>query len=142
MLTQTAVQPIKILVIDDNKDFAYMLSTFFNRLGYKSSAAYDEKSGVQRALELQPDLILCDIGLPARGCYEIARQIKSDYAMKHVMLAALTCYAHERVKQLVKELGFDFYISKPIQTSILDDLLQKIQMRKTNLIQQAYRSAV
>lgn len=134
--------PLKILVIDDNKDFAYTLSSLFNHLGYKSRAAYDERSGMQKVLEMRPDLIFCDIGLPGRGCYEIASKIRMDHSMNHMILAALTCYMHERVKLLVKELGFDFYISKPIQTSILDDLLQKVQIRKTNLNRLAYLSAV
>lgn len=134
--------PLKILVIDDNVDFAHTLRSLFNHLGYQSSAVYDEKSGMQKLLEMRPDLVFCDIDLPGRGCYEIAHKIRSDYSMNHIILAALTCYSHERVKMIVKELGFDFYISKPIQTSILDDLLRKVQIRKTNLHRKACLAAV
>ncbi len=158
MYTQTAIEnrydqdrqfgdvhtdlPLRILIIDDNKDFACSLSSLFKHLGYKSCTAYDKKSGMQRVLEIRPDLIFCDIGLPGRGCYEIADEIRSEQSTRHVILAAVTCYSHEKVKLLVKELGFDFYISKPIQTSILDDLLQKVQIRKTNLNRKTCLTAV
>lgn len=130
MHRQSTSLPLKILVIDDNRDFAYALSSLINHLGFISSIAYDKKSGMRKIMEHQPDLVLCDIGLPGRGCYEIADKIRSEHSMNNIMLAALTYYVHDRVKRLVDDLGFDFYISKPIQSSILNDMIQEVQARK------------
>lgn len=126
-------QQLNILIIDDNIDFANTVTSLFNRLGYIAQAAYDKETGIDMISEMNPDLIFCDIGLPSGGGYEIANRIKSERSENHAILVALTGYSHEKIKLLVMELGFDFYISKPIQSSILQDVLQKVQTRKKNL---------
>lgn len=126
-------QQLYILVIDDDRDFTNTVCSLFNRLGYKASAAYDQVSGLKMVSEMRPDLIFCDIGLHNAGSYEIVNKIKTDESLKHAILVALTGYSHERTKATDMEWGFDFYISKPIRTSILQDIIKKVQTRKASL---------
>jgi len=123
-------QQIRILVIDDNRDFTNTICSLFNRLGYKANGAYDKEEAMQLVREVMPDLIFCNIGLPNGGSNDVLNRIKSDQSVSHAVLVALTGYSHE-VKKL--ETGFDYCLSKPIQTSILQDILQKVQARKSNL---------
>jgi DNA-binding response OmpR family regulator len=70
------VDYLKILVVDDSEDFRrFICSELQQRLEFQISEASDGLEAVQRTDELQPDLILLDIGLPGLNGLEVARRV-------------------------------------------------------------------
>ena len=71
--------------------------------GHRVRVARDGKSGIALALELQPDVILCDIGLPDTDGYEVARELRQSerlqthgWSRSAVMLSMKTGTARKR----------------------------------------------
>jgi CheY-like chemotaxis protein len=106
--------PTRILVIEDNKDSAAMLGLGFQLLGYEVRLAYTGPDGLQQALAWQPDIVLCDIGLPGLNGYEVAEAIRAHEAMADTQLVALSAYGSEEDQAKGREAGFDGYCVKPM----------------------------
>jgi CheY-like chemotaxis protein len=109
-----------ILLIEDNADGAQSLADILELHGHRVRVARDGRSGITLAQELQPDVILCDIGLPDIDGYEVARTLRRDGPIRGKRLVALTGYAQPEDRQRSRDAGFDAHIAKPPD---LDDLL-------------------
>jgi CheY-like chemotaxis protein len=69
--------PRRILIIEDNDDGRDSLRALLELSGHKIYEAVDSHAGVEKALELTPDVILIDLGLPGMDGYEVASRIRS-----------------------------------------------------------------
>ena len=68
---------IRVLVVEDHEPFRrYFCSTLEQRADFQVIAASDGLEAIQKAQELQPDLILVDVGLPKVNGLEAARQMR------------------------------------------------------------------
>jgi two-component system CheB/CheR fusion protein len=96
--------------------------------GHRVHVATDGRAGIAKAREFNPEVILCDIGLPDIDGYEFARTLRADDALRSTRLIALSGYAQPEDRRLASEAGFDDFIPKP---SALDALLAAIMAKKT-----------
>ena len=109
----TPVRAIEILVIEDNVDAARSIAEVLEMEGHRVHVATDGRSGIAKALALEPEVILCDIGLPDVDGYEIARELRGHDALRTTRLIALSGYAQPEDRRRGKEAGFDNHIAKP-----------------------------
>jgi two-component system CheB/CheR fusion protein len=119
-LVHAGTTPQTILVIDDSVDGAQSLADILQLHGHRVRVAHDGRSGIVLARELQPDVILCDIGLPDVDGYDVARTLRCDGPLRGTRLVALSGYAQPEDRQRAHDAGFDAHISKPPD---LEDLL-------------------
>ena len=70
----------RILVIEDNSTNMELMVYLLTAFGYTPLSAYDGTSGVERAREHLPDLIVCDVHLPKLDGYGVVRALKDDPA--------------------------------------------------------------
>lgn len=103
----------RVLVVDDNVDSAETLAMLLEASGHDVQTAYNGQSGLEAALEYQPDMMLLDIGLPELNGYEVARRIRQHPLLKHMVLIAMTGYGQEKDRQYSREAGFDHHLVKP-----------------------------
>ena len=103
----------RVLVVDDNVDSAETLAMLLEASGHDVQTAFNGRSGLEAALEYQPDMILLDIGLPELNGYEVARRIRQHPLHKHMVLVAMTGYGLEKDRQYSREAGFDHHLVKP-----------------------------
>jgi two-component system, cell cycle response regulator len=108
----------RILVIEDNPASLDLMVYLLEAFGYTALRARDGLQGIAVARDEKPDLILCDIQLPAADGHEVCRQLKSDIRMRSVPLLAVTAYAMVGDREKLLAEGFNGYISKPIQPQI------------------------
>lgn len=132
-LNNHIIYPLKILIIEDNRDFTDLLISMLMTMGHQVIAAYDGINGFEHAKIFKPDAILCDIGLPGMNGFEVARNIKADNLLKDVYLIALSGYATESDIKSSIEAGFNQHLAKPVQ-------LRKIQEIFNNFVSPEYRS--
>ena len=118
-------QTRRILIIEDNFDVQQALTTLCQVWGHEVAAASDGLTGLNRALALQPDLCLIDIGLPVIDGYEVATRLRSDPNGRNLFLVALTGYGDPEQKARAFEAGFNMHIVKPIDAAQLRKLLQR-----------------
>jgi two-component system cell cycle response regulator len=88
----------------------YLLGAF----GHATSSAGDGETGLARALEDLPDLIVCDVQLPKLDGYEVARRLKSDPGCRAIPAVAVTALAMVGDRERILKAGFDGYLTKPI----------------------------
>jgi PAS domain S-box-containing protein len=117
-----------VLVIEDNVDSARTIADVLAMEGHQVHVATDARSGIARARELRPDVILCDIGLPDMDGYVIARTLRAEERMRSTRLVALSGYAQPEDRRRAAEAGFDHHISKP---AAIEALLAIVARRQT-----------
>jgi CheY-like chemotaxis protein len=113
LLRAPTTRAIDILVIEDNVDAARSIAELLEMKGHRVHVATDGLTGIKKARELKPEVVLCDIGLPDVDGYEIARTLRADEGLRFTRLIALTGYAQPEDRQRAKEAGFDAHIGKP-----------------------------
>ena len=112
----------RILVVEDNADNREMMRILLESSGHEVHEAGDGVSGVELAVQLEPDVVLIDIGLPGIDGYQVARQVRSKLRGRS-RLIALSGYGQQRDKQRASEAGFDEHLLKPVDPSRLLSVL-------------------
>jgi len=116
--------PLRVLVVDDNRDAADVLCLLMSFWGHDARAAYDGASALQAVGEHPPDVILCDLGLPDMDAAALAAQLGPVPA-----LVALTGYSDDAHRRTAAAAGFDPYLLKPCDPVALRELLNALRRR-------------
>ncbi len=115
----------RILVVDDRRDASYPLQRMLELAGHEVQIAVDGPSGIALALEVQPDVVLCDIGLPGGvSGYDVARELRSQPQTSSLLLIAVTGYGQDEARQKAAAAGFDRHLTKPISLAMLQEVLR------------------
>ncbi|MGY5848092.1 substrate-binding domain-containing protein [Salegentibacter sp. HM20] len=111
-----------ILIIEDNADLSHLLSRKFSDK-YKVYLS-DGRQAVEMAQDLIPDIIICDLNLPEKSGFEIARELKNDLRTSHIPTIILTALSDEESRLRALKAGADAYITKPFNFDILLESLR------------------
>ncbi len=120
-----------ILIVDDEKPIVDILKFNLQKEGFDTIEAYDGATGLQLAMEKNPDLILLDVMLPQMDGFTVCKEIR---VKSQVPIILLTAREEEVDKVLGLELGADDYITKPYSVR---ELLARIKanLRRTKKTQ-------
>jgi two-component system, cell cycle response regulator DivK len=102
-----------ILLIEDNIDNLDLVRFLLEDADYTVLAATDGRTGLEMARQ-QPCLVLLDLSIPEISGWHLAEMFKSDDAIKHIPLVALTAHALPGDRKRALDSGCDGYISKPL----------------------------
>lgn len=100
----------RILIIEDEKSISDIIEFNLNKEGFEIDAAYNGKTGLEKALSNKPDLILLDVMLPELDGFQVCKKVRETSSVPIIML---TAKEEEVDKILGLELGADDYITKP-----------------------------
>src|SRR5450432_99710 len=103
----------RILIIEDEQDVIDLLTLHLRKAGFALSAATDGSSGLRKAREETPALIILDLMLPKMPGLEICKVLKTDMATRHIPIIMLTAKAEEIDRIVGLEFGADDYVTKP-----------------------------
>jgi two-component system CheB/CheR fusion protein len=118
--------PQRCLVIEDHVDAAESMALLLRLVGHECEVAYDGAAGVEKAHRFQPQIVLCDIGLPgAMDGYAVARAFRSDSGLRGAYLIALTGYGQMDDRRRALEAGFDAHLTKPADLDALRRLIAR-----------------
>ncbi|TFV96541.1 PAS domain S-box protein [Oxalobacteraceae bacterium OM1] len=123
---QRAQTSRRVMVVDDNTDAADMLAMFLSAAGYDAAVEYHAATALERAAAFRPDVCLLDIGLPDIDGYALARRLRALPGMAGVKLVAVSGYGQQQDKDAALAAGFDHHLVKPVNTSQLIGLLERI----------------
>ncbi len=113
---------MKVLVVEDNPLNMELVVEILNSKGHIAHEAIDGEEGLKKLETETYDLILMDIELPGKDGIEVTSIIKSKN--KNVPVIALTSYAMKGDRERFLAVGFDGYMSKPIDVS---EFLKKLE---------------
>jgi two-component system, sensor histidine kinase len=115
----------RILLADDNIDFALTLATLLRGLGHEVLVTHDGEQALQAADGFRPDFAFLDIGLPKRNGYELARGLRESAITARSILVAVTGWGQEKDRQLAAQAGFDHHLVKPVQLAQIQEILRQ-----------------
>ena len=113
-----------ILVVDDNEGGLLLASAVLQREGFRVDSAGSAEDVLERLRARAPDLILMDVQLPGQDGLSLTRQLKADPATASIPIVALTAHAMATDREQAIAAGCIGYISKPIETRTLGDLIR------------------
>ena len=120
-----------ILIIEDNKELSGFLSK-------KLSEQYniflsDGTDALEKAFDVIPDIILCDINLPEKDGFEICEELKNDLRTSHIPTVILTALSDKESYIKGLQAGADLYLTKPFSYSILIQSLKSLLYNREKL---------
>jgi PAS domain S-box-containing protein len=117
--------PVKIMVVDDNRDAAETLAMTLALYGCDTRTAHSAGDALALAPGFAPAVALLDIGLPDMNGYELARRLRLSADGQDLMLIATTGWGQEKDRQRAFDAGFDHHLTKPIDMALLREMLPK-----------------
>ena len=120
--------PLRILVVDDNKDSADMLALSLKMMGHEVIALYDPLAVVAAALDYLPDLAFMDVGMPVLNGFALATQLRAqDWpSQRRPMLVALTGWGQEEDRRRSEQAGFDRHLVKPADLETIERVCDEV----------------
>jgi DNA-binding response OmpR family regulator len=122
MDSTTSPQQVTILAIEDRREVLDVLQRTLSDNGYRVLTAMDGDTGLQLALDAQPDLIILDIGLPKRSGLVVARELRARAFTAPVLMLTARDTVTDKVQGF--EAGADDYLAKPFD---YDELLARVR---------------
>ncbi|MFA5139089.1 MAG: response regulator transcription factor [Elusimicrobiota bacterium] len=118
----------RILCVEDDADIQHLLSLAFQNEGYEAHYAFTGKEGYEKALSLNPDLILLDLMLPVMNGVEVIRLLKQHKKARDIPIIVMTGYPMDPnfVESTIRSLGVLEYIRKPVHLQELMSLTRRI----------------
>jgi len=120
--------PIKVLLVDDEEDFAEILSLRLKELGEKVEVAHSGQEGLDTLAKTSIDVVILDIKMPGMDGIETLREIKKQYPIIEVIL--LTGHGSTETAVEGMKLGAFDYLMKPADFSDLAAKLEGARKRK------------
>ena len=114
----------KVLIVDDHEVNRAMLHRMLSRLGFEIAQATDGEDCLHKAPEFLPDLILMDLLMPVMDGWEATRRLRQLPELKDAVILALSASVYETTRQESILAGCDNFLTKPIQTNDLLELLR------------------
>ena len=111
-----------ILIVEDEKKIARFLELELRHEGYDVLTAYDGRSGLDTALQEDPDLLILDLMLPELSGIEVCRRLRHTSDIPIIMLTAKDDVSD---KVMGLDMGADDYVTKPFA---IEELLARIRV--------------
>lgn len=123
----SATEEAKVLLIEDNEEVrAFIRQRLVS--DFQILEAEDGQSGIEKAREHMPDLIVSDVMMPRKNGYEVCAALKADVRTSHIPVILLTAKAEQEDKLQGLRTGADDYLAKPFDA-------EELRVRIHNLIQ-------
>jgi two-component system alkaline phosphatase synthesis response regulator PhoP len=119
-----------ILLVDDETDILEFLSYNLEKAGFTVFTATNGKEGIQKAREIQPELIILDIMMPEMDGIETCDEMRNDPDIKHTVILFLTARSEDYSQIAGFDAGADDYVSKPINPRVLISRVNALLKRK------------
>jgi PAS domain S-box-containing protein len=117
------VVPRRVLVVEDSPDARQSLRLLLELAGHQVETSEDGPSGLAKLRTFQADVALIDLGLPGMDGYAVARELRSRPDTRAIRLVAVTGYGQAEDRRRALAAGFDQHVTKPVDATMLDDLL-------------------
>jgi CheY-like chemotaxis protein len=111
----------RILVVDDHRDSAELLSILLEIEGHQVSMAHDGDEALAVACEFSPEVVILDLGLPVADGFQVAQRLRRLFP--GVRLVAATGRAEPEIEARCRSSGFERTLVKPIDAQELRSLL-------------------
>jgi PAS domain S-box-containing protein len=116
----------RVLVVDDNRDAAEMVSLLLTSAGHEVEIAADASQALSVVDDFRPQVAILDIGLPVMDGYSLGRELRARLGTQTPVLIALTGYGTEQDQRRSEEAGFARHLVKPVDARKLVQLVDTL----------------
>jgi CheY-like chemotaxis protein len=112
---------LKVLVVDDEADTRELFKASIGQCGAEVVTAGSAREALAALQEMQPDLLISDIGMPGEEGYELIRKVRALPAARggRIPAVALTAYARTEDRLRALRAGYQMHICKPVEPAEL-----------------------
>ncbi|MGH2540478.1 MAG: response regulator [Actinomycetota bacterium] len=121
-MEETAVP--RVLVVDDDPLIVRLLELNFRLAGFEVSSASRGDRAVERAIEVDPDVIVLDVTMPGLDGYEVCRRLRGDERFADVPVVFLTAHPQDALGARDHALGVVDHVTKPFDPETLIDAVR------------------
>jgi CheY-like chemotaxis protein len=119
-----------VLIVDDSRDSANMLSSLFGAHGHEVDVAFDWAMALEAARTHLPDIILLDLGMPEMDGIHLALLFREDEKLKDKLIVAVTGYADDEHRKQCEGAGFDYVLAKPVAWADLQSTIDRLWSKR------------
>ena len=115
-----SLPPLRIMVVDDNRDAADLVAEFLVISGHEAIPVYGGAEALRMADTFEPDVVFLDLGLPEVSGFQVASRLRQATKFQRTKVIAFTAWSDERTRARTRDGGYDHHLVKPAS---LDDIL-------------------
>ncbi|MGN7981881.1 hybrid sensor histidine kinase/response regulator [Burkholderia sp. 22313] len=118
--------PLRIVVVDDNRDSADTLAVLLQVKGHAPHVAYNADDALALARDVVPHLMLVDLSMPDIDGFTLLHELRAIDTLAGTTCVALSGHARPSDRERTASAGFDDHLVKPVEMAVLDALLQRV----------------
>src|SRR6476659_3849246 len=122
----------KVLVIEDDRSLAEVLTYNLKAAGYEVLVATDGQDGLLQAQIKSPDIVVLDLMLPVIDGLDVCRRLRADGSTKDLLIVMVTAKAEESDELIGFSLGADDYVTKPFSVKVLLERIKALRRRRSS----------
>lgn len=123
----------KILVVDDERNIVELIKFNLDKQKWDFDFAFDGQTAIDKAVKIEPDVIVLDIMLSGIDGFEVCRLLRMNEKTSNIPIIMLSAKSEELDKILGLELGADDYLTKPFSPRELIARIKARIRKKSNL---------
>jgi len=124
----------RVLIVDDEPDAIDIIETMLSEIsGLITLSANDGNSGLEKAKETRPDLIILDVQMPGKSGFKVFSELKKDESLKNTPVVMLTGIKEKTglgfsAEDMEEYLGSEpeAYIEKPVDAATLQNTVSRL----------------
>ena len=121
----------RILIVDDEPDFASIVQRNLEKEGFDVDVAYDGVQGLEKVKDNPPDAIVLDVMMPEKDGYEVCKELKSDEKYADIPIVMLTAVASHVTSTRYSHydgmsMQADDYLPKPASSEEITDSIKSL----------------
>jgi signal transduction histidine kinase len=120
-------KPCRFLIVDDNAPAADTLAELLERSDYRAHATYSGEEAIRVGEQVEPDVVLLDLGMPVMDGFETAKRIRQTAWGGRTKIVALTGWGQHSDRQRTADAGFDGHLVKPVELEAVLKLLAAVE---------------
>ena len=121
-----------VLIAEDNPVNRELLRELLEMRGYAVVETCNGQEAMEELHKAQPDILLLDLNMPVLDGFGTIEKIRKHPTLRTLPVLAVTAYAMRGDREKILSAGFDGYLSKPIDPTILQQELQRLLMKETH----------
>jgi two-component system phosphate regulon response regulator PhoB len=122
---------LKILVVEDDRSLAEVLTYNLKQAGYEVLVATDGQDGLLQAQIKSPDIVILDLMLPVIDGLDVCRRLRADASTRDMLILMLTAKSEESDQIVGFSLGADDYVAKPFSVKVLLERIKALRRRRS-----------
>jgi CheY-like chemotaxis protein len=113
-----------ILLAEDFEDARDLYRDYLEFSGFAVETANNGREAIDRAVSLQPDVILMDASMPVLDGWQATKELKANPATRDIPVLALTAHAFDDARKEARSAGCDGFVTKPC---LPDELVERVR---------------